>query len=206
MPCAPPSCVVTSPEGRAGADRHRHPARREHDPGSGGDADLASEGLITLDSHRIGTVRMPDWDEMEIVEMRRSLESLAIHRAMAQITAEELKDAEQVATQLSEEEDLGSWVQTNILFHSIFHKATRSRRLSGVLLALEEAGGVFVAQAQQLHPEIRRKAIADHFALLDALRDERGRSGHRDPARSYQPAPRGFRARRRPPQLRAHQQ
>jgi len=41
--------------------------------------------------------------------------------------------------------------------------------LSGVLLSLEEAGGVFVAQAQQLHPEIRRKAIADHFALLDAF-------------------------------------
>ena len=132
--------------------------------------DLASEGLITLDSHRIGTVRMPDWDEMtEIVEMRRSLEALAIHRAMGQITAEELKEAKQVATELSKEEDLGSWVQTNILFHSIFHKATRSRRLSGVLLALEEAGGVFVAQAQQLNPEIRRRAIADHFALLDAF-------------------------------------
>jgi DNA-binding GntR family transcriptional regulator len=132
--------------------------------------DLASEGLITLDSHRIGTVRMPDWDEMvEIVEMRRSLEALAIHRAMGQITLEELAEAKRVATELSEEEDLGSWVQTNILFHSIFHKATRSRRLSGVLLSLEEAGGVFVAQAQQLHPEIRRKAIADHFALLDAF-------------------------------------
>ena len=132
--------------------------------------DLASEGLITLDSHRIGTVRMPDWDEMvEIVEMRRSLEGLAVRRALAQITPEELKEAQQVATQLAEEEDLGSWVQTNIQFHSIFHKATRSRRLSGVLLSLEEAGGVFVAQAQQLHPEIRRKAIADHFALLDAF-------------------------------------
>jgi hypothetical protein len=38
-----------------------------------------------------------------------------------------------------------------------------------VLVALEEAGGVFVAQAQQLHPEIRRKAVADHFALVDAF-------------------------------------
>jgi len=132
--------------------------------------DLASEGLITLDSHRIGTVRMPDWDEMvEIVEMRRSLEGLAVRRALAEITPEELKEAQQVATELAEEEDLGSWVQTNIQFHSIFHRATRSRRLSGVLLALEEAGGVFVAQAQELHPEIRRRAVADHFALLDAF-------------------------------------
>jgi DNA-binding GntR family transcriptional regulator len=38
-----------------------------------------------------------------------------------------------------------------------------------VLLALEEAGGVFVAQAQQLHPEIRRRAVEDHFALLEAF-------------------------------------
>jgi DNA-binding GntR family transcriptional regulator len=132
--------------------------------------DLASEGLITLDSHRIGTVRKPDWDEMvEIVEMRRSLEGLAIRRALAGITADELAEAKQIAEDLAEEEDLGSWVQENIRFHSIFHRATRGRRLSGVLVALEEAGGVFVAQAQRLHPEIRRKAVEDHFSLLDAF-------------------------------------
>jgi DNA-binding GntR family transcriptional regulator len=132
--------------------------------------DLASEGLITLDSHRIGTVRKPDWDEMvEIVEMRRSLEGLAVRRAMAGITADELARAKEVADDLADEEDLGSWVQANIRFHSIFHRATRGRRLSGVLVALEEAGGVFVAQAQRLHPEIRRRAVEDHFALLDAF-------------------------------------
>lgn len=132
--------------------------------------DLASEGLITLDSHRIGTVRKPDWDEMvEIVEMRRALEEVAIRRAITGITPEQLIQAKQVADELSEEEDIGSWVQTNIKFHSIFHRATGTKRLSNVLLALEEAGGVFVAQAQQLHPEIRRRAIADHFALLEAF-------------------------------------
>jgi DNA-binding GntR family transcriptional regulator len=132
--------------------------------------DLASEGLITLDSHRIGTVRKPDWDEMvEIVEMRRSLEGLAISKALAGITTNELAEAKQIADELAEEEDLGSWVQANIRFHSIFHRATRGRRLSGVLVALEEAGGVFVAQAQRLHPEIRRKAVEDHFSLLDAF-------------------------------------
>jgi DNA-binding GntR family transcriptional regulator len=132
--------------------------------------DLASEGLITLDSHRIGTVRKPDWDEMvEIVEMRRSLEGLAVNKALAGITADELAKAKHIADELAEEEDLGSWVQANIRFHSIFHRATRGRRLSGVLVALEEAGGVFVAQAQRLHPEIRRKAVEDHYSLLDAF-------------------------------------
>jgi DNA-binding GntR family transcriptional regulator len=132
--------------------------------------DLASEGLITLDSHRFGIVRKTDWHEMEeIVAMRRAIEGLAIERAMAGITPEDLVQAKQIAGELAEEEDLGSWVQANIRFHSVFHRATRGRRLSGVLLALEEAGGVFVAQAQQLHPEIRRRAVEDHFALLDAF-------------------------------------
>ena len=40
--------------------------------------------------------------------------------------------------------------------------------MKGILLSLEEAAGIFVAQAQRLHPEIRRRAIDDHFALLEA--------------------------------------
>jgi DNA-binding GntR family transcriptional regulator len=132
--------------------------------------DLASKGLIVLDSHRIGTVRKPDWNEMvEIVEMRRALEAVAIRRAMENITRGEIELARELANQLSEEEDIGSWVQKNIRFHSVFHNATKTSRLGGVLLALEEAGGVFVAQAQRLHPEIRKRAIADHLALLDAF-------------------------------------
>ncbi|HEX9866915.1 MAG TPA: GntR family transcriptional regulator [Acidimicrobiia bacterium] len=131
--------------------------------------DLASEGLITLDSHRIGTVRKPDWDEMvEITAIRRALEDFAIAKAMANITSAQLDAAKALADDLSREDDLGSWVQKNSQFHSIFHQATGTKRLGTMLQALEEAGGLFVAQAQRLHPEIRRRAIADHFALLEA--------------------------------------
>ena len=134
--------------------------------------DLASEGLIVLDSHRIGTVRKPDWEEMvEIVEIRQSLETVAVERAMANITTDEIEKARVLADELSEEQDVGSWVEANISFHSVFHEATRTMRLSRILSSLEEAGGVFVAQAQSLHPEIRRKAIAEHFALIEAYID-----------------------------------
>lgn len=133
--------------------------------------DLASEGLIVMDSHRIGTVRKPDWQEMaEIVEIRRALEDLAIRRAMANITDEEMAAAERLAKELAEEDDLGSWVQTNSEFHSLFHNATRTDRLGPMLRALEEAAGVFVAQAQRLDPDIRRRALDEHDALLEAYR------------------------------------
>jgi DNA-binding GntR family transcriptional regulator len=131
--------------------------------------ELASEGLITLDSHRTGTVRSPTWDEMvEIVEIRRALEEVAIERAMSHVTDADRKYAVVLADELAEEQDLGSWVQKNSEFHSIFHRATRTRRLGHLLLTLEHAGGVFVAQAQRLHPEIRRKAVSEHYALLQA--------------------------------------
>lgn len=133
--------------------------------------DLASEGLIVMDSHRIGTVRMPDWLEMiEIVDIRRALEELAIGLAIANITEEQLAEAERLADELAEEEDLGSWVQKNSHFHAIFHEATGTSRLGAMLRALEEAAGVFVAQAQRLHPEIRKRALEDHYALLEAYR------------------------------------
>ena len=133
--------------------------------------DLASEGLIVMDSHRIGTVRTPDWQEMdEIMAIRRSLEDLAIRRAMANITEEELAEAERLAAELAEEEDVGSWVQKNSQFHSVFHRATRTSRLAGMLVELEEAAGVFVAQAQRLQPEIRQRALDEHDALLEAYR------------------------------------
>jgi DNA-binding GntR family transcriptional regulator len=134
---------------------------------------LASEGFITLDNHRIGTVRRPDWDEMEeIVEIRRSIEQVAIARAIANITPQALDMARQLADELAKEEDLGSWVQSNIQFHEVFHRATNTSRLADILVSLERAGGVFVAQAQRLDPEIRKRAVADHYALLDAVAEE----------------------------------
>jgi DNA-binding GntR family transcriptional regulator len=133
--------------------------------------DLAGEGLITLDNHRIGTVRKPDWDEMvEIVEIRRSLERLALERAMRNVTTSDLTRAEALADQLAEDVDIGTWVQVNGEFHSVFHRAIRTTRLANFVISLEIAGGVFVAQAQRLHPEIRKRAVADHYALLEAFR------------------------------------
>lgn len=130
---------------------------------------LAGDGLITLDSYRIGTVRTPEREEMiEMVEIRRLIDAVAIERSMANITEAELRQARVLAEQLTEDDDLGSWVQGNIEFHAVFHSATRTVRLKEILLSLEEAAGVFVAQAQRLDPRIRSTAIQEHFAFLDA--------------------------------------
>lgn len=132
--------------------------------------DLASEGLITLDSHRIGTVRKPDWEEMSaIVDIRRALERLALEGAIANITPKELAKARSLADQLAGDVEIGNWVQANNDFHSVFHRAIPIKRLATFVESLESAGGVFVAQAQRLHPEIRARAVADHYSLIEAV-------------------------------------
>ena len=134
--------------------------------------ELATDGLITLDSHRIGIVRTPDWDEMsEIVAMRQALEPVATERAMANITDQQLDRANRLAEELAHDElDLGSWVQRNIAFHNVFHEATASVRIAPVMLSLDSAAGVFAAQAQRVNPQIREQAVNDHFSLIDAYR------------------------------------
>jgi DNA-binding GntR family transcriptional regulator len=133
--------------------------------------DLATEGLITLDRHRGGVVRELNWDDMdEIRVIRRQLEPLAMRLVVERMQEERLRDAERVRQQMSKEKDLGNWVELNRLFHFVFHDSTGSARLASILKGFEESSAVYVAQAQRWHPEIRRRADAEHQALIDAVR------------------------------------
>ena len=133
--------------------------------------DLATEGLITLDRHRGGVVRELNWDDMqEIVAIRRQLEPLAVREAIEHITEEELARAESLAERMTDVSKPGDWVETNHRFHFVFHDATRSKRLATILKGLQDAAGMYVAQAQRWQPQLRRRANEDHFALLAAFR------------------------------------
>lgn len=134
--------------------------------------DLATEGLITLDSHRGGVVRELNWDDMEEIRLiREALDPLALGLACQRITDDQLDEAERLCQRMSTEKDLGDWVELNVRFHFIFEEATGVARLVGILKGLEQSSAVYVAQAQRWHPEIRRRANEQHRALVDACRD-----------------------------------
>lgn len=133
--------------------------------------DLATEGLITLDRHRGGVVRELNWSEMEEIRLiRQQLEPLAVGLVVERITDEQLVEADRLRQRMSKERDLGNWVELNTEFHLVFHESTGVARLAQILMGFEEASAVYVAQAQRWHPEIRRKADAEHQALIDAFR------------------------------------
>lgn len=133
--------------------------------------DLATEGLITLDRHRGGVVRELNWADMEEIRtIRRQLEPLALRLVVEHMTDEELDRADRLRVRMAKERDLGNWVELNSAFHFIVHDATRSKRLAAILRRFEESSALYVAQAQRWHPEIRRRADADHQELIKAVR------------------------------------
>lgn len=133
--------------------------------------DLVTQGLITHDPHRGGIVRELNWEEMhDIVVIRHGLDRAAAELAMGHITDAQINHAESIAVQLEAEHDLGGWVELNEQFHLVFHDATGSWRLTSILKSLEEAAGVYVAQAQRLHPDIRQAAVEQHRSIIDCYR------------------------------------
>jgi DNA-binding GntR family transcriptional regulator len=133
--------------------------------------DLATEGLITLDRHRGGVVRGLNWGDMEeLCLIREQLEPLAVRLAVEGITDRHLDEAQELCDRMRSESDLANWVELNRRFHFLFYEATGSARLESILKGLEEAAAVYVAQAQRLHPEARRRADADHRAFIEACR------------------------------------
>jgi DNA-binding GntR family transcriptional regulator len=140
--------------------------------------DLATEGLITLDSHRGGIVRELNWDDMEEIHLiREALDPLAFRLACERITEDQLDEAERLCQLMAKERDLGDWVELNMRFHFAFDEATGVARLVGILKGLEQSSAVYVAQAQRWHPEIRRRANEQHRALIVACRE-------RDPSKA----------------------
>lgn len=134
--------------------------------------DLATEGLITLDRHRGGIVRELNWKELEDIRLiRAELEPLAVRLAVERISDEALARADQLRQKMARERDLGNWVEFNTKFHSVFHESTLVTRLASILKGFEDASAVYVAQAQRWHPEIRRRANAEHEDLVEAFRD-----------------------------------
>jgi DNA-binding GntR family transcriptional regulator len=147
--------------------------------------DLATEGLITLDQHRTGIVRGLNWDDMqEIRLLRESLEPLGVELAAPRVTDATLDAAEALCDRMTKESDPADWAELNRRFHFLFHDATGAPRLAAILRSLEDAATLYVAQAQRLRPEIRRRANAAHRAFIDACRDgdheaaQRAMAGH----------------------------
>lgn len=133
--------------------------------------DLAADGLIRIDPHRGAAVHELDLEELEdIYEIRKSLEPLAIRKAAARITDEQLTEAQRLLDLMEKSKDSGVWVDLNWQFHSLIESAANSPRLATLLKTVQDASAQYVGHAIKIVPGRSDEGNAEHQGIVDALR------------------------------------
>lgn len=133
--------------------------------------DLATEGLIRLDTHRGAVVRSIDPREArEIYDLRLMLEPMAMRKAAAHITEDELARAEELHERMTNAADSAEWVDLNRRFHQLLTGAGRGTRLPALVASLQDSSAIYVGAVIQSTPQLRAKGDAEHRLMLEALR------------------------------------
>ena len=131
--------------------------------------DLASEGLVDVDSYRSSVVHTPTPAEaQEVYELRLLLEPLAVRSAVERATDAHLARAGALQRAMAGSDDAGHWVLLNRDFHAVLLEPAASSKLLGILASLRDAATVHVAMSLRADPSQRAASDRQHAALLDA--------------------------------------
>jgi DNA-binding GntR family transcriptional regulator len=137
--------------------------------------DLAAEGLVVFRAHIGAVVRELDFDELvELYDIRKALEPLALRRAAERITPDELAAAAAVAKAMEQESDPAAWAALNRTFHAMLEEAARASFFQSVLKGVQDIAAIYVADSLRTEPGRTASGNKEHQALLAALRRRDG--------------------------------
>lgn len=137
--------------------------------------DLAADGLIVLDPHRGAIIHELDVSELvEVYEIRKALEPLAIRKTARRITDEQLDAAARLQVEMDAQDDPGAWVDLNWQFHSLLERAAASPRLLSLAKNVQDVAAIYVAYSLKIEPDRLATGNEEHRALLEALRRRDG--------------------------------
>lgn len=131
---------------------------------------LEGEGMVSFYPHRGAVVSELSYKEVvEIIEIRTTLETMALRKAFPLLGDEEFRRAEEVLHAIDEEKDLVSrWGELNWRFHAtLFAPAERPRLLSIIKAqhtAFERYIRVHLALSDYERPQ------REHYELLETCR------------------------------------
>jgi DNA-binding GntR family transcriptional regulator len=146
--------------------------------------ELAGEGLVDMNPFSGAVVHMPTLEELEdIYEIREQLIPLAVRKAVANVTSEELAQAERIVELMDDDDSPDLWVDQNRLLHHVLDDAARSKHLVAILRRLGDVSALYVnlTVSEQLHAPVTATAgghrkltleeyRSDHRAILAAYR------------------------------------
>lgn len=132
--------------------------------------DLAAEGLVVFRAHIGAVVRALDVEELlELYDIRKALEPLAIRRAAARITPDELAAATVLAKTMEQENDPAVWAALNRTFHEQLEEAAHASFIQSVFRGVQDIAAIYVAHSLISEPDRISSGNAEHRALLAAL-------------------------------------
>jgi DNA-binding GntR family transcriptional regulator len=140
--------------------------------------ELAGEGLVDMNPFSGAVVHMPTLEELEdVYEIRAQLIPLAVRKAVANITGEELAQAERIVELMDGNDSPDLWVDQNRLLHHVLDDAARSKHLVAILRRLGDVSALYVnlTVGEQLQARPATAAAGDH----NKLTLEEYRSDHR---------------------------
>ena len=144
---------------------------------------LEREGLVITTARKGAEVApINEKDLKEVLEIRKSLESLACQIASQKITpaqTEELAAMNSLIAQAIEANDTESITQMDIEFHEIIYTVTENQRLIDMLHQLKEH--ILRYRLQYIKDMKNKKNIVDeHNKIISALENHNARSARRE--------------------------
>lgn len=133
--------------------------------------DLVADGLVLFDPHQGAIVHEVDVDEfVEVYEIRKALEPLAIRKATRNVTDEQLDAAAALIEKMETEQDPGVWTDLNWQFHALLEQAANSPRLRSVVKNVQDTAAIYVGRTLKSEPDRLAEGNREHRALLEAMR------------------------------------
>lgn len=133
---------------------------------------LELEGLVVMIPRKGAEVaRITEKDLRDVLEVRTSLEKLAIELACERITEEDVKDLQATCQGFSDSlksDDLTTIAEKDVAFHDVIFRATKNARLIQILNNLREQMYRYRLEYLKdtgLHPRL----VEEHQKILDAV-------------------------------------
>jgi DNA-binding GntR family transcriptional regulator len=121
---------------------------------------LQAEGIVTLGEHRGAEVFRPTVEDVrEYYEMREVLESLAVTKAVPNLTPAALADLRAVVDEMEQTEDHERFLQLNHRFHSTIYELSGRPQLCATIANLNQRTSGY---ARFVLGTARRSGRADH--------------------------------------------
>lgn len=133
--------------------------------------ELATEGLLRIDSHRGAIVRKLSVDELrEVYELRSLLEPVAMRRAVPRLTEEQIAEAERMIEQMEGEPSLARRAELNRRYHRIYLDACGSERLQQMVRSLQDSYAAYTLASLRHEDDRPERANQEHRQILEAAR------------------------------------